>query len=436
MAHRIMSRRTRIGSQLLARIVSSYLESRDFNGISLGALLKDKNGRALEIIKDLIARGDVEALSEESVNPHIKRLPAPPISRQLSYLANDGIVCLYPSIKHMVRTLPGQVYRQRPFTRLLALGHPQLEPIFFHLNVLERYQSDPRYIFRFDGLDGHISVKETAYRSKEMGGADKVMLATFGLGTSSKGHRVITSYLRYLSALSPRHQQHWRSHQAYGKHKMEANYARRGLFGEWTKGVSIYEALLAELLHINKMCERIGLPPLFRNDFSGELAKAERNAALDEPKGFGLLMKPTKKAFLDFAHVLDKVVSENINREFFAAQGIELDEQQTTGGHTIVTAKGTLRLLEEWLTKRIRIHSENGPATIVAPLKEIRKLRQAPAHTFIDDEFSIQYQSKKEKLILDVYISISNIRMFFQTHPRARNYEFPEYLKPENIVVF
>ncbi len=431
-----MARRTRIGSELLTRIVSFYLKSGDFNGISLQALLKDGNAETLPTLEALVARGDVEALSEESVNPHIKRLPTPPIPKQLSYFATDGIVCLYPSTKQMLRVLPGNVYRHRPFTRLLALGHPQLEPIFFHLNVLERYQSDPRYIFRFDGLDGHISVKEKAYRSKEMGRADKVMLETFGLGTSSKGHRVITSYLRYLSALSPRHQQHWQSHRAYGKHKMEANYARRGLFGEWTKGVSIYEALLAELLHINKMFKVIRLPPLFRNDFSSELAKAERNAALDEPKGFGLLMKPTKKAFLDFAHVLDKVVSENINREFFAAQGIALEERQINNGHISMTAQGTLWLLEEWLTKRIRIHVENGPATIVAPLKEIRKLRQAPAHKFIDDEFSIEYQSKKEKLILDVYISISNIRMFFQTHPDARNYEFPEYLKPENIVVF
>jgi hypothetical protein len=351
-----MSRRTPIGSELLARIASFYLGSGDFNGISLQALVKDGNAQTLPTMKALIARGDVEALSEESVNPHIKRMPAPPITRQLSYFENDGIVCLYPSTKHMLRVLPGSLYRQRPFTRLLALGHPQLEPIFFQLSVLERYQSDPRYIFRFDGLDGHISVKEKAYKSKEMGGADKVMLETFGLGTSSKGHRAITSSLRYLSALSPRHQQHWQSHRAYGKHKMEANYARRGLFGEWTDGVSIYEALLEELLHINKVCKLIGLPLLFRNDFSSEFAKTERNAALDEPKGFGLLMKPTKKAFLDFAHVLDKVVSENINREFFAVQGIELEERQTSDGRISVTTKGTLRLLEEWLAKRIRIH--------------------------------------------------------------------------------
>jgi hypothetical protein len=136
-------------------------------------------------IKDLIARGDVEAYSEESVNPHIKRLPAAPIPRQLLYLslANAQAVCLYPSTKHMLRVLPGKFYRHRPFTRFLALGHPQLEPIFFQLSVLARYQSDPRYIFRFNGLDGHISVKSDAYKSREMGESDKVMLETFGLGT-------------------------------------------------------------------------------------------------------------------------------------------------------------------------------------------------------------------------------------------------------------
>jgi hypothetical protein len=37
-----------------------------------------------------------------------------------------------------------------------------------------------------------------------------------------------------------------------------------------------------------------------------------------------------------------------------------------------------LRLLEEWLTKYIRIEGENGPVIIVAPLKEVRKLRRSP----------------------------------------------------------
>jgi hypothetical protein len=267
--------------------------------------------------------------------------------------------------------------------------------------------------------------------------ADKVMLETFGLGTSVKGHRVIVSFARYLSSLSSRHQQYWETYRVRGKCKMERNYGVRGIWGRWTDGVSVYDALLEEILHINQMCQLIGLPNLFRRDYSRETRGDGESSPLDEPKGFGLLMVPTKKHFLEFAQTLDKIISENLNAHFFAAQHLELEEKTTKeNGEVVVVQKGTLRLLEEWLTKYIRIEGENGPAIIIAPLKEVRKLRQSPAHKFVDDEFSIKYQGKKQELIAEVYRSVSNIRMFFQTHPKAKGYEFPEHLKPENLVIF
>jgi hypothetical protein len=435
-----MARFDPLASDLLNQITEFYLNSGDFNGIPLNSLLKPERAAALETLKKLVLKELVEAYSGEYDNPHIKRLAPMPVPRQLQFLTGangSGSVCLYPSTKRMTRVLPGRAYRSRPFTRLLALGHPQLEPVFFQLGVLERYQSDPRYLFRFDGLDGHISVKNDAYKSREMGTADKVMLETFGLGSNAKGHRVAVSFLRYLASLSARHQQHWQSYRVRGACKIERNFALRGIWGAWTDGVSIYDALLEEISHINKMCKQIGLPELFRRDYSSESAANYSDGfPIEEPKGFGLLMKPTKKAFLDFAQILDKIISENINPEFFKTQGIELEEQTSNNGQTVVSSKGTLRLLEEWLTKRIRIHTENGPAIILAPLKEVRKLRQSPAHKFVNDEFSPEYQKKKEKLIGDVYMSISNIRMFFQTHPRARSYVFPEHLKPDNLVLF
>ena len=424
---------------LLGHITDFYLKSHDFNGILVNDLIQGLEPSSLVTIKSLVLGGYVEVYSTEyEVNAHIKRLPALEISSQIKFL--DGMdsqtVCLYPSVKHMRRRLPGRVHRGQPFKRFLALGHAQLEPIYFRLGVLERYQSDPRYIFRFDGLDGHISVKETAYRGREMGKADKIMLETFGIGTDAKGHRVIVSFPRYLANLSARHQQHWQSYRVQGECKMERNYGLRGLWGQWTDGVSIYDALLEEISHINRMCQQIGLPNLFRRNYSAESRDYEDDQPLEEPKGFGLLMVPTRKRYLDFASVLDKIISENLNTEFFAVQGIELKEETLKDGQTLVVQKGTLRLLEEWLTKKIRIQAENGPTIIVGPLKEVRKLRQSPAHKFVNDEYSIEYQSRKEKLILDVYIAISNIRMFFQTHPSARGYAFPDHLKPENLVVF
>jgi hypothetical protein len=70
------------------------------------------------------------------------------------------------------------------------------------------------------------------------------------------------------------------------------------------------------------------------------------DSPLDEPKGFGLLMVPTKKHFLEFAQVLDKIIAENLNTAFFAAQHLELEEKITRkNGDVLVTQKGTLRLL-------------------------------------------------------------------------------------------
>jgi len=427
-------------NEILNRIIDFYLDSPDFNGIRANLVIGESDLGALETIKEFVGLGLVEVYSSVYDNPHIKRLPALSLPQQLGFLdaANsEEHVCLFPSVKTMRRRLASNTYRTKPFSRFLALGHPQLEPVFFQLGVLERYQSDPRYIFRFDGLDGHISVKETSYRGREMAEADKVSLQTFGLGTSAKGHRVIVTFPRYLSSMSSRHQQHWDSFKVRGKSKMERNYALRGIHGSWTEGVSVYDALLEEMFHINEMCVLVGLPKLFRRDYSAETRGSEEASPLDEPKGFGLLMVPTKKHFLEFAQTLDKIVSENLDTNFFARQGIDLEERTIRkSGEVVVTQKGTLRLLEAWLAKCIRIESENGPAIVIAPLKEVRKLRQSPAHRFVDDEFSILYQHKKESLIAEVYRSISNIRMFFQTHPKARSYEFPDHLKPENLVIF
>ncbi|MGA3323648.1 MAG: hypothetical protein ABSF45_04190 [Terriglobia bacterium] len=370
----------------------------------------------------------MEVISGQWDNPHIKRLRSREVTKQIQALESRPAttVCLYPTTKHMKAVIRPHLFQSRPFTRLLALANPQIEPMFFELSVLDRYQSDPRYIFQFDGLDGHVSISDKHYQSRSMNTSDKVILQSFGLGSDTKGLRVAVVFLRYLSGLTPRHQQHWGSHQIGRKCRVESNYFRRSIFGEWTDGISVYEALRSELLHINQMCGLIGLPPLFLKDFSDK-----------PPKGFGLLIRPTQQGYFEFAHTLDKIISENLNKQFFDAEGLLLEEQKASeGGAVEIIRKGTLRLLEEWLTKRIRFEIQGGPSKILSPLKLVRRIRQKPAHDVLDDEFSINYQRKKEKLIQDVYFSISNIRTIFQTHPRTTNYRLPERLKTGNLVLY
>jgi hypothetical protein len=416
-----MSRRTALAAALLRDVVSHYLTSHDFNGIQLDILVGKRDPHALDTVAGLVRQGRLEIISGSWDNPHIRRLPTPETAIQLGTLQRDEArtICVYPTRKHMSSAIPRNSYRTKPFSRMLALGYPQLAPVFFDLSVLRRYQFDPRYIFTFRGLDGSIGIAEEHYRSKQMPDSDKVLLQSFGLGSTARRGHVTAVFLRYLSGMTARHQQYWNSHRIKYGCKVEANYYARSVYGEWTKGVSVYEALLQELLHINKMCGLIGLPPMFKDDFSD-----------GRPEGFGLLIQTTFREYLNFADTLDKIISENLNPSFFECQGLSLRDNEAG------TPKGTLRLLEEWLAKFIRFQDQDGPATILAVLKKVRKERSKLAHNLIRNDYSPSYQARKEILIKDVYISISNIRTFFETHPRTKGYIFPDEFDPQNIVFY
>jgi hypothetical protein len=185
-----MPKRVSKATALLNRIVEFYLNSRDFNGIRANVLLGDSEPNTLETLKKLVGRGLVEVYSSAYDNPYIKRLPALSVSQQIGFLESansEAHICLFPSVKTMRRRLPSSKYRTKPFSRFLALGHAQLEPVFFQLGVLGRYQSDPRYIFRFDGLDGHISVKTADYKGRAMPNADRrCRLDTNSIGTATE----------------------------------------------------------------------------------------------------------------------------------------------------------------------------------------------------------------------------------------------------------
>ena len=132
--------------KVLQRVTHKYLNSGDFNGILLSFLLESQGAPTFEIVKMLVQKQLVEVIWGNWDFPHIKRLHLGDVSKQLEALEKGSPtdICLYPTRKHMRRTLSSNYHRNRPFTRLLALGHPQLEPMFFDLSVLDRYQSDPK----------------------------------------------------------------------------------------------------------------------------------------------------------------------------------------------------------------------------------------------------------------------------------------------------
>lgn len=405
---------------LLKKITDFYSESRDFNGIPVGILLRELKMPWPDLRDSLtqLVKGGKSTLAFSSVseNPHIKRFPDIPAAEQIGKLeseSTDGI-CVYPTTAVLEAMLDTTDYVDRPFTKRLALGEPQLLPVYFDLPVLERYYADPRYNFDFYDYGGSIGISSSHYESRDTAERDKVFLQTFGLGYDPQGNRVVVVFLRYLAGLSPEHQQFWNTYVLSGEYRMVEAYFRNSILGEWTEDASIYDALLEEQVVINEMTKLMGRPTLFRRTFKD-----------DRPREFGTFLRPTRKSFFGFVLLVDKMLSQNINKEFFRNEFA-----------TEVPPRATLNLLDEWLRKTIRVEDPRVIDEIIEPLKEVRKLRQKPAHKIEADEYDREYHRKQNHLMRRAYEAVRTIRLLFANHPSVRGYEVPDWLYQGRIRVY
>ena len=317
-------------------------------------------------------------------------------------------------------------YNNCPFTKRLWLVEPQLRSVYFDLPVLERYYRDARYKFDFHDCSGKISVKSEHYNTDTIKEKDQVFLQTFGIGYDDKKNRKIISYLRYLSRLSSEHQLYWQSYICKENCEPNSDYYNATIFGIWPKYVSIYNAFLREQIEINKLCEMIDKPTLFKKTYSE-----------NRPEGFHALLCPTKNNYLTFVHLLDKLISENINRDFFE-DDIDREEIIKHNDGTIEKVRlNSLKLLENWLSKYYKV-PEGVPSVSESfkPYREIRKIRQKPAHKIEDDEYDMKYVEKQNRILQDVYHRLMLIRIIFSKHPFARDYSPPKWLRESKIVFY
>ena len=395
------------------RIVDFFLRSPDFNGILLTHLRGEMElawADLQTIIADLMKGEEVTlAFESHSGDPHIKRLPDLPLDEQLKRLKSDdpSTTCAYPSSRVISASSDHSLYEGLPFTRRIALAEAQLTPVFFRLDVLDRYYRDPRYHFTFYDFGGSITIKSEHYASQDTDERDKVLLQTFGIGYDSKRNRVVIVYLRYLADLSPEHQQNWSGYVVTDNCSMNIDYARATINGDRPIYHSAYQALLAEQAEINKLSKLIGKPNLFRKTFDE-----------NRPEGFHPMLRPTLKNFDEFVHLLDKLLSENINRAFFEGD-IPLDhEVQRKDGRIQIDRPGTIRLLEEWLSSTYRTAngediSEDISKEVISPLKEIRDLHQRPAHGMTGNSYSPAYAKQQDDLVGNVVRALTKLRLIF-----------------------
>jgi hypothetical protein len=405
---------------------NSYLGSRDFNGVPLAKLIDIDSPADRRAFRDLIKEGTLEIASEAWDFPYIKRLACPPKATQLTHLRKkiQKLICVYPTTNWMRRS-GTKVDVDRPFTARLQLAEPQLTTVPFELAVLERYQEDPRYKLEMYNFGGHVTVSSEHYESEQMLDRDKVVLESFGYGRTTGGRPIVVAFLRYLAALSPEHQRHWEGHIVPEEFKIEGNYYNAAVLGRWPEHTSIHVAFLEEFQHINRLCSLMGRPPLFRNDFTD-----------DRPRGFGLILRPTRRNYGDFIHLLDKMISENINRKFFVGTGLTLFSKTPKQDGTVEShPKGSLALLEEWLNKYVRFRDAGLIAQTLYPLKLVHQLRHPLAHMLQNDGFDPRFHRAQQRRLIRTYRALQGIRLIFSSHPAAKTYRLPSFLEQESIAL-
>ena len=413
---------------IIEEVTKFYLSSHDFNGISLSALadkLKITIGEICESICRLIAEDLVGVLfSDSDVNPNIIRIGFEKKENQIEKLKQKTppTAFIYPRPKHLNKVVDEKQYQGNPYRLCLALGEPQLAYRSFDLQVLEFYRNDPRYSYDNNDVGGKIYCN-----SDEMQNSDRVFLQTFGFSYDANFNRAVAVFLRYLSNLSSEHQQIWKAKELKGDFKLHPDYYRVSIIGDWPDRIPICSAFLKELFIINQMANAMGRPKFFLQDF-GEYGD-------NKPQRFGFLIRTTLEEFNHFVLLLDKMLSDNINKKFFKNEVPYENEIKRKDGKIEIQNKGTLQILDEWIRKYFNTEDWGLWDKSIKSLRKIRKLRQKPAHEIDENIFDQRYFKEQRELIIEAYSAIKILRLLFANHPMvdAADIKMPTWLEEGQI---
>ena len=407
--------------EILASITEAYLASMDFNGASLCSVSHGTT-EAIGFVRELVNDGKIDALFGSScINPAIKRTRTEGKENQLLKLADakEFADCfLYPSPEHLAQVIPDDYLANEPYRRLLALGEPQLAVRAFDLSVLEIYRNDPRYHYSCDDMHGFISISDEYFGSPDFPEHHQILLETFGFAYDDHYNRAVASFVRYLANLSAEHQQHWKARELGSEFRIHPEFFRTQILGEFPTRIPIFTAFLMEMETINRMAEAMGRPHFFRN------VPSEAN----KPTRFGFLVRPTQSEFNEFVLTLDKIMSDNVNKKFFGGDITDEFEEKRDDGKVVVRQKGTIQMLEDWLKNYFRPNEMAPIDDAIATFRNVRKLRQNPAHAIEIDRFDQNIFKQQRDLVMASYEAVRLIRLVLANHPAAKCEEVEPHL--------
>ncbi|WP_298975661.1 hypothetical protein [uncultured Roseobacter sp.] len=406
---------------ILDQVVETYLQSGDFNGMGIIQLTSASDVNAVcQLISDRmldLVRGDGHP------NPHIKAFPAEEVGVQLEKIEKDGLAgCLYPTPEYLSQIGAGKD-ETAPYSRELMEGAPQLSHRAFDLRALEWYRNDPRFEFDVDDIHGRILQKEGTSVAGRPVVRDGLEFLEFGFAYDKDMNRAVAAFIRYLHDLPEDQQQEMKKYELEGDYNLHPDFFRTQIIGDFPERISIYDAFLQEKIQINRMCDLIRKPRLFRTEFED----------FNRPRGFGILIRPTKKEFRDFALQLDQLLSDDMNAKFFEGDLAITRTLTDEDGKDVVQRKGTIQLLEEWIGSKFK---PSEPALMIEMFKNfrsVRKVRQKPAHVVEDNEFDQKYVIEQRDLISAAYGAVHTLRMVLENHPLCKSHEVPDYLREAKV---
>ena len=399
--------------ELYSLVEDQYFESGDFNGMPLYRLTED-----FDIESDEFRNQVRKAIEDEKLtarfhdNTHIIAFSDYPTSKILEWFDTESYpshICLYPHPNMLLKSDRINGYRDSAYELELAKGSGQLDFRTFDLSVLEYYRNDPRYSYRTDFIHGSICIEDEYFESKDVPESDQILLKTFGFAYDEDLNRYVAVFLRYLSDLSPEHQRVWAAKEVKGSIKLHPDYYASSIQGSWGTRLSIFEAFVQELKIINEMSVVIGKPNLFHNCYSS-----------GRPKEFGFLLRPTESEFNLFVLLLDKMLSDNINKKFFE-NDVELEvEEEREDGKILVRQKGTIQILESWINKYFTPVDRSPIDAMIQAFKDVRKLRQKPAHKVNNNTFDQAFFHKQREIVISAYDAVRTLRQILESHPRVK----------------
>jgi hypothetical protein len=417
--------------EILKKITNKYLDpikfgnnvSYEFNGYPLYEFEDDK-----EKIVELVNEEKIDInFGDNFPNFHIKAFNLDNKENQIKKIHALGLqnCCAYPSKKHLKEKIYYGKFKDKPFTRKIALGEPTLNFAVFDLSILEIYRNDPRYSYSTNDIGGQISISSEYYNALEIKPSDKTHLQTFGFCYEKESlNRAVAVFYCYLSKLTAEHQKIWFGKMLSGDYFLHPDYARSSA-GHWPEKVSIFTAFLEELRTINEFSKLMERPVLFKRDFKQS-----------KPRDFGFLIRPTLREYNQFVHLLDKMISDNINKDFFMNEiDYEIREKRKDGG-LIVKQKATITLLKDWIDAKIRFPDPQPKDEMIKVFREIRTMRMPQAHSVEEDTFNQRYFKDQRDLIIKAYDSIRRLRLILANHPSTKSYEVPDWLYKGEIWSF